>query len=82
MEYEDPNTPLHPKRSQKVLGLLLKKFTERASQGKKVSKSPVPLTKRNLEEFANPDYSDIHDAFLGIRPQRKVSIHEWLQLLP
>lgn len=83
MAYEDPNTPQHPKKPQKVLGVLLKKFTERASQGKKTAdKSPIPLTKRNLEEFANPDYSDIHDAFLGIRPQRKVSVHEWLQLLP
>lgn len=74
--YDCSDTPLHPK---KPLADLLKKLTLRE---KKLPKSVVPLTKRNLEEFANPDYTDIHDAFLPVRTQRKVSVHEWLQLLP
>jgi hypothetical protein len=78
MAYDDPNTPLHPK---KPFGSLLKIFTERGL-ARKIPKSSVPLTRRNLEEFANPDYTEIHDAFLGFRPQRKISVHEWLQLLP
>ena len=76
MAYDDPHTPLHPK---KPLESLLKKF---ASREKKLPKSSIPLTRRNLEEFHNPDYTEIHDAFLGVRPQRKVSVPKWLQLLP
>lgn len=74
--YDDPHTPLHSKDS---LLTLFKKLTARE---KKLEKSQVPLTRRNLEELGNPDYTDIHDAFLAVRPQRKVSVHEWLQLLP
>jgi hypothetical protein len=73
--YDDPNTPLHPK---KRLDSVLKKL----QREKKLPKSQVPLTKRNLEEFFNPDFTDTHDAFLAVRPQRKISVHEWLQLLP
>lgn len=76
LAYDDPHTPLHPKKS---LGTLLKNLAIREP---KIPKSSVPLTKRNLEEFHNPDYTDIHDAFLPVRPQRKISIPEWLQLLP
>jgi hypothetical protein len=74
--YDDPHTPLHHKKS---LQSLLRKLTERE---KSPPKSSIPLTRRNLEEFHNPDYSDTHDAFVKVRPQRKVSVHEWLQLLP
>ena len=77
MAYDDPHTPLHPKKP--AIEALLKKITARE---KKPPKSSIPLTKRNLEEFHNPDYTDTHDAFLSVRPQRKVSVSEWLQLLP
>ena len=79
--YDDPHTPLRSKTiiTKKPLGSLFKKLTSRQ---KKLPKSAIPLTRRNLEEFHNPDYTDIHDAFLAVRPQRKVSVHEWLQLLP
>lgn len=76
MSYCDPHTPAHPKKSFESL------FKRLTTREKKVPASNVPLTKRNLEEFHNPDYTDIHNAFLTVRPQRKVSIHEWLQLLP
>jgi len=75
--YDDPHTPLHPKVPP--LQSVLKKLVERE---KKIPKSSIPLTKRNLEEFHNPDYTDVHNAFLTVRPGRKVSVHEWLQLLP
>lgn len=77
MVYEDPHSPLHPK---KPLDSLLKKLSR--IREKQPPKSTIPLTQRNLEEFHNPDYTDIHDAFVRVRPQRKVSVHEWLQLLP
>lgn len=76
MAYEDPNKPLPPK---KPLDALLKKLVVRE---KKPPKSTIPLTVKNLEQFHNPDYTDVHDAFIRVRPQRKVSVHEWLQLLP
>lgn len=80
--YDDPHTPLHPK---KPLHTLLKRLTVRE---KKPPKSRIPLTRRNLEEFHNPnfkpDYDPDHvrDAFLTVRSQREISVHEWLQLLP
>jgi hypothetical protein len=76
MAYEDPNTPRH---SNKKPLLSLKKLILREKQP---PKSTIPLTVKNLEQFHNPDYTDIHDAFVRVRPQRKVSVHEWLQLLP
>jgi hypothetical protein len=75
--YDDPHTPLHSKVPP--LQSVLKKLIERE---KKIPKSNIPLTKRNLEEFHNPDFTDVHNAFLAFRPGRKVSVHEWLQLLP
>jgi hypothetical protein len=75
--YDDPHTPLHPKVPP--LQSVLKKLVERE---KKAPKSHIPLTKRNLEEFHNPDYTEIHNAFLAIRPRGQVSVHEWLKLLP
>lgn len=74
--YEDPNTPLRQPR--KPLRRLLRKLTRR---NKKVPRSTIPLTPRNLE-FLDPYHSDIHDAFLTVRPRREVPVHEWLQLLP
>ena len=74
--YDDPDTPAHPRKPPLKI---LKKLVVRE---KKVPKSAVPLTKRNLEEFYNPDYSELHHAFLPVRPQRKISISEWLRLLP
>ena len=75
--YDDPHTPLHSKKP--LLSTLLNRLFERE---KSPPRSLVPLTRRNLEEFHNPDYTDIHDAFLTVRPQRKVSVLEWLRLLP
>lgn len=74
--YDDPHTPLHPKPRRPSL------FQTLVARTKKLPASAVPLTKRNLEEFFNPDYTDVHDAFVRVRPQRKVSVHEWLRLLP
>lgn len=77
--YDDPNTPLHTK---KRLEFLIEIFT--GARVKKLPASPTPLTTRNLEEYSglNPDFSEIHDAFLPIRPRGKVSVSEWLRLLP
>jgi hypothetical protein len=77
--YDDPHTPLHKKPSHLSL---LKKLRLNPQKSKKLPKSPIPLTERNLTEFFNPDYTEIHDAYLAVRPQRKVSVSEWLQLLP
>jgi hypothetical protein len=77
--YDDPNTPLHPKRRWSSL---LKKLVLQKDPAHKIPKSLVPLTERNLTEFFNPDYCDEHDAFHPVRHQRKVSISEWLQHLP
>lgn len=80
MGYEDPHTPLHPPK--KPLDSLLKIFQARE---KKIPKSGVPLTKRNVEEFFDPStYSDIDDAFIrpSLRNRGKISVQEWLQLLP
>jgi hypothetical protein len=81
--YDDPHTPLH---SKKPLQSVLKKLVERE---KKPPKSYIPLTKRNLEEFHNPNYSDTVDAeyiqaltYNASLTVRKVSVHEWLRLLP
>jgi hypothetical protein len=82
LTYDDPHTALHPK---KPIDALLKKLILRE---KKLPKSQVPLTQRNLEEFFNPDFNpnitgtEKSDAFLAIRAKREVSVLEWLQLLP
>ena len=78
--YDDPHTPLHPKLPP--LQSVLKKLVERE---KKLPKSHIPLTKRNLEEFHNPNFKpdfELDHAFVTILPARKVWVHEWLQLLP
>jgi hypothetical protein len=78
MAYEDPNTPRHTNKNKRPL-ISLKRLILRKKQP---PKSTIPLTVKNLEQFHNPDYTDVHDAFVRVRPQRKVSVHEWLQLLP
>jgi hypothetical protein len=78
MAYEDPNTPRHTNKNKRPL-ISLKRLILRKKQP---PKSTIPLTVKNLEQFHDPDYTDVHDAFVRVRPQRKVSVHEWLQLLP
>ena len=77
--YDDPHTPLHKKPSAIYI---FKKLHLYRDPAKKLPKSPIPLTERNLTEYFNPEYTDIHDAYLPRRPQRKVSVSEWLRLLP
>lgn len=75
--YDDPETPLRPRKK------LLNIFKKLLPREKKLPRGTIlPLTKNNLEVYFNPDYADIRDAFFGIRTQRKVSVLEWLQLLP
>jgi hypothetical protein len=78
MAYEDPNSPLHPK---KPFASLLKIFS---ALEKKPPRHRIPLTQKNLEQYSglDCDYSDIHDAFLPVRARGKISVSEWLQLLP
>ena len=62
---------------------MLDLFKKLLPREKKLPRGTIlPLTKNNLELYFNPDYAELRDAFFGVRPQRKVSVHEWLQLLP
>jgi hypothetical protein len=75
----DPNKiqpESHPADSQ-----VLKRITDRDLESK-LPKATIPLTERNLTEFFNPDYNDEHDAFLKVQGPRKISIPEWLSVLP
>jgi hypothetical protein len=60
---------------------LLRRLSRRDSTSK-LPPSPVRLTERNLTEFFNPDFNDEHDAFHRVQGPRKISIPEWIQLLP
>jgi hypothetical protein len=77
VQYLDPNKPLPEEQNLRWKGLksIFKKQ-------EKIPKSSIPLTQRNLEEFFNPDYSDEHHAFHPVQGPRKVSVSEWIQLLP
>jgi hypothetical protein len=75
--YIDPHHPCDHRSRWKAF---LDKF--HLSKQEKLPPSPVPLTERNLTEFGNPDYLDEHDAFHKVRGPRKISISEWIQLLP
>ena len=73
----DVSAASHPQSRWKTLlvKLRLRKLSE-------LEPSTIKLTQRNLEEFFNPDYSEEHDAFHAVQGPRKVSIPEWIQLLP
>lgn len=77
--YMDPNKPLPEERNPhwKALKAIFKK-----KQKIPKPKSLIPLTQRNVEEFFNPDYNDEHDAFHRFQGPRKISVPEWIQLLP
>lgn len=79
ISYDDPDTPLHTKHR---LDFLINILT--LARVKKLPKSSTPLTQRNLEEYSglDPDFSEIHDAYLPVRPRGKISVSEWLRLLP
>ena len=76
-QYTDPNKPLPHQRH-----LRFRRLTAVFKRKQKLPRSPVPLTERNLTEFFNPDYDDEHDAFHPVQRPRKVSVSEWIQLLP
>ncbi len=82
--YEDPSSPTHPPES--LQKRRWKKFLRRLVKPSKSSARPpqtnILLTERNLTEFFDPAYNDEHDAFHSVRSSRKLSIPEWLQLLP
>lgn len=82
--YDDPNKPSPSQIQQRrVWSRLIKRIRlPRSSSHPKIPKSLVPLTERNLTELFNPDYCDEHHAFHEFRSPRKISIPEWLQLLP
>lgn len=75
--YDDPNTPLRPRNK---LQLVLKKLQLREKNPPKGA--ILPLTEHNLQLSLSPDKPDFHHAFLAVCPERKVSVQEWLQLLP
>ena len=79
----DPNRPdlsLSSRPTSKWKTLLTKLKISKAKDN--IEPSPVKLTQRNLEEYFNPDFIDEHDAFHRIQRPRKISIPEWIQLLP
>ena len=76
----DPNT-IPPDKNPSRFERVFKKLTSNHHDSK-IPPSAVPLTKRNLTEFFNPDYNDEHDAFHKVQGPRKISIPEWIQLLP
>jgi len=80
--YIDPHKidPDHPYNHRSRWKALLDKF--HLSREEKIPSSPIPLTERNLTEFGNSDYKDEHDAFHKVRSPRKISVSEWIQLLP
>jgi hypothetical protein len=78
---EDPNKIPPDRNSQSRIKQVFMKLTGRDPESK-LPKSTVPLTERNLTEFFNPDYNDEHDAFHKVQSPRKISIPEWIQLLP
>lgn len=79
--YIDPNKidPDHPCKRSKWQA-----FKEKLHRSKdeKLPETRVLLTERNLTEFFNPDYCDEHDAFHQVHGPRKISVSEWIQLLP
>ena len=75
--YFDPNKPLP--EEEKNLKNFLRKLREKEA---KLPKSEIKLTERNLTEFFNKDYNPEHDAFHEFRGPRKISVSEWLQLIP
>jgi hypothetical protein len=80
--YIDPHKidPDHPCNHRSWWKALLNKFP--LSREEKLPSSSIPLTERNLTEFGNLGYSDEHDAFHKVRGPRKISVSEWIQLLP
>lgn len=83
VSYDDPNKPSAAELQQKrIWSRLLKRIRPSKEEKTQLPPSLVPLTERNLTELFNPDYCDEHDAFHEVRGPRKISIPEWLQLLP
>jgi len=76
----DPNK-IPPNPPKKRWKRVFRKLSKRDSDPK-LSPSTIRLTERNLTEFFNPDYNDEHDAFHRVPGCRKISIPEWIQLLP
>ena len=68
-----------------ILGRRIQARQEEARALKRNSGKTAPLTERNLLEFFNPDYRDIHDAFCdrtGLSSRGEVSVWEWIGKLP
>lgn len=76
----DPNK-IPPDRNPSRIKQVLKKLAGKDPESK-LPKPTVPLTERNLIEFFNPDYNNEHDAYHKVQGPRKISIPEWIQLLP
>ena len=76
----DPNK-IRPDPTPSRIKQVFKKLAGKDPESK-LPKSTIKLTERNLTEFFNPDYNDEHDAFHKVQGPRKVSIPEWIQLLP
>ena len=68
-----------------LIGKRIQARQEEARALKRNIARTAPLTERNLLEFFNPDYRDVHDAFYD-RPvisfAGEVSIWEWIGKLP
>jgi hypothetical protein len=77
---KDPNK-IAPDRNPSRIRQVFKKLAGKDPESK-IPPPTIPLTERNLTEFFNPDYSDEHNAFHKLQGPRKISIPEWIQLLP
>ena len=91
--YLDPHTadnrsdtwePSKWKSSMRTIQNTFKLGHSQKPRFKKVAPSHLKLTKKNLEEFLNPeDYQADHNAFVQVRKQpRKLSVPEWIGMLP
>jgi len=73
----DPDQPVRRSKWQAFKEKLYRPREERT-----LPEARILLTERNLTEFFNPDYCDEHDAYNPVHGPRKLSISEWIQLLP
>lgn len=73
----DPNEPAPEQQN-----LRWKKIVRLFKKQEKLPKSQIPLTEKNLTVYFNPDYNEEHDAYHPVQGPRKISVSEWIQLLP
>jgi len=80
--YIDPHKSDPDQPGRRTRWQAFKEKLHRSKEEKALPGARILLTERNLTEFFNPDYCDEHDAYNSVRGPRKLSVHEWIQLLP